>query len=1084
MKIRFSPFQEYIAYTLLIGLLLQSCGGGFDNRPLIASEEKEVVFLQPNAQAMLAQAAIQPLVGQTLAAEGDNAVTFYEYKGELQASVEPLYEKYKVYNGIPLQIEEGTDLVSLLHLPKEIQQKRIHIQLAKGNQPAKVVIYKGAGLMGGMLEGEEEATEDKQEDEDIPNEYFCPITQEIMEDPVMTHDGHTYERSAIERWFATGKRTSPKTLLRLLSTELTPNYAMRSLIQDLKAQIPVLARHKLNMDNIEVAIKLREEEIQQELELKSSLLQQQQQRAIELEEQLAQLQKRSSRTSPSNRTTHFHPNITLPGEEEEENEVSEVEEIVVFCGNPGVGKSTLCNSIFQKAVFNSGVSKQAVTICEQKEVCNNKLYIDTPGLADTKLREQAAREIEKALKHNDNYKIVFVVREDNGRMRYADFVTIDTVCKAITTSFEYGVIFNQVEEEIAELGLGAEEDFETLDKKPSLTVTLTKDKEVRVKQNVFLSAKNENRKKLLWFLNNLKANRILRENVAKIDVADYDAKIQEMEIQQQELATRNAELSARNEEQAAKINVMDVRLQHSTEELKKQKEEAERIKQQQQEQKEEAERQRKEFEEREYIRSEELRRQQEETEKIRQQQQEQKEEAERQRKEFEEREYIRSEELKKQKEEAEKQKEEKERIKQQRQKEKVQRKERKERMKQQQKELEARERIRSEELRRQQEETEKIRQQQQQKEETERRNREEAERNNNNIEQLLNIAMRQNQILDKYLNEVLKNKKYHELKYLREETINHIERLESILKNLGDPKILYKTLTIEVGGYLQRVINRELPEVKRRKILLDAEYESWHEAIQNSFSVRTQTEIENYLQYMYNPNSEGNYLIHMWADTDIHNEQSDNFIIKRVLDLNTKNEKGLNPLHIAIQKQDISKVKLLLKNGASTDIDFPNSKHPLIYVIKNAIKFKDPACFVKALLKHAERVSNDYALMKIVTNDKIKIADKHTIVDYLLESGAYPHPSRVGGGHSKYFDDIAGWSPIYAALERGDVKLVEKLFKRTGCISKVEIMYNGEQIKVDTRFIVYKVAVMSEDNRKLLYALIDKYKIDEFTVER
>ncbi|MHB9148165.1 MAG: GTPase, partial [Candidatus Amoebophilus sp.] len=279
-------------------------------------------------------------------------------------------------------------------------------------------------------------------------------------------------------------------------------------------------------------------------------------------------------------------------EQEEEREPSRFDEIILFCGNPGVGKSTLCNSIFQTAAFKSGVSRQAVTTCEQRRIYNNKLYIDTPGLADRRLREKAALEIEKALKHNDNYKIVFVVREDNGRMRDADFATIETVCEAIKIPFEYGVVFNQVEAEVAELDLGSEEDFETLDKKPSLAVTLVKDNEVRTKQNAFLSAENENRKKLLSFLNALKANRIPRENVTKLNVADYDAKIEEMETRQQELAAKNAELTKRNEEQAARINTIGAQLQHSTEELRKQIEKTENIKQQQ---KEEFERQQEEI---------------------------------------------------------------------------------------------------------------------------------------------------------------------------------------------------------------------------------------------------------------------------------------------------------------------------------------------------------------------------------------------------------------------------------------------------------------------------------------------------------
>ena len=44
-----------------------------------------------------------------------------------------------------------------------------------------------------------------------PTEYFCPITQELMFDPVSTADGHTYERAAIKRWLSKGKRTSPLT---------------------------------------------------------------------------------------------------------------------------------------------------------------------------------------------------------------------------------------------------------------------------------------------------------------------------------------------------------------------------------------------------------------------------------------------------------------------------------------------------------------------------------------------------------------------------------------------------------------------------------------------------------------------------------------------------------------------------------------------------------------------------------------------------------------------------------------------------------------------------------------------------------
>ena len=44
----------------------------------------------------------------------------------------------------------------------------------------------------------------------MPDDYICPITPEIMTDPVSTSDGLTYERAAITEWLRT-KDTSPKT---------------------------------------------------------------------------------------------------------------------------------------------------------------------------------------------------------------------------------------------------------------------------------------------------------------------------------------------------------------------------------------------------------------------------------------------------------------------------------------------------------------------------------------------------------------------------------------------------------------------------------------------------------------------------------------------------------------------------------------------------------------------------------------------------------------------------------------------------------------------------------------------------------
>jgi TPR repeat protein len=65
-----------------------------------------------------------------------------------------------------------------------------------------------------------------------PEGFLCPISHEIMSEPVFAADGHSYEKSAIEQWFATGKRSSPMTNKAVASTALTPNRHLKSQISE------------------------------------------------------------------------------------------------------------------------------------------------------------------------------------------------------------------------------------------------------------------------------------------------------------------------------------------------------------------------------------------------------------------------------------------------------------------------------------------------------------------------------------------------------------------------------------------------------------------------------------------------------------------------------------------------------------------------------------------------------------------------------------------------------------------------------------------------------------------------------------
>ena len=57
-----------------------------------------------------------------------------------------------------------------------------------------------------------------------------------MTEPVLAGDGHSYERAAIEDWFAGGHSTSPVTNLPLQHRTLTLNYALRTAIEEFRVK--------------------------------------------------------------------------------------------------------------------------------------------------------------------------------------------------------------------------------------------------------------------------------------------------------------------------------------------------------------------------------------------------------------------------------------------------------------------------------------------------------------------------------------------------------------------------------------------------------------------------------------------------------------------------------------------------------------------------------------------------------------------------------------------------------------------------------------------------------------------------------
>jgi hypothetical protein len=67
----------------------------------------------------------------------------------------------------------------------------------------------------------------------IPKAYICPITKEVMIDPLMNRSGQSYERTAIVEWITSTKHGPycPVTKATLRMKDLIPNSKLRNEIR-------------------------------------------------------------------------------------------------------------------------------------------------------------------------------------------------------------------------------------------------------------------------------------------------------------------------------------------------------------------------------------------------------------------------------------------------------------------------------------------------------------------------------------------------------------------------------------------------------------------------------------------------------------------------------------------------------------------------------------------------------------------------------------------------------------------------------------------------------------------------------------
>ena len=102
----------------------------------------------------------------------------------------------------------------------------------------------------------------------VPEDFYCPITGELMKDPVSDPEGNTYEHDSIMRWLSTNS-TSPMTRSPLIESQLVKNHGMRKSIESIVS--------KLSEDQLRIRSRIVQEEMKpfteplQDIQLQTSV---------------------------------------------------------------------------------------------------------------------------------------------------------------------------------------------------------------------------------------------------------------------------------------------------------------------------------------------------------------------------------------------------------------------------------------------------------------------------------------------------------------------------------------------------------------------------------------------------------------------------------------------------------------------------------------------------------------------------------------------------------------------------------------------------------------------------------------------
>ena len=256
------------------------------------------------------------------------------------------------------------------------------------------------------------------------------------------------------------------------------------------------------------------------------------------------------------------------------------------------------NSLAGELFFKSGLSIGSGLTSKLDEGSNkNGVFLDTPGLADEKLRTVAGKAIYQALKKDGDYRILFFVTARNGRVVQQDATTIKLVLDtAPDIGQDYGIIVNMLSNGVLKKMKKMEEKEDFLNSLFSgisperrcpynSVLYLGKLQELKGKNDVLVpsdSFKNEDGLTLNEFVNKVVPTvNIKKQSVNEMKLQDFDKVTRDLEtlakeMQEKDLAWKE-ERHQYEEEKMKKATEDQIKRQELKEKMEKEKEKLEAL---------------------------------------------------------------------------------------------------------------------------------------------------------------------------------------------------------------------------------------------------------------------------------------------------------------------------------------------------------------------------------------------------------------------------------------------------------------------------------------------------------------------------